>query len=244
MLGPVELVAEVDSTNRVVMERARAGAPAGLVLVADHQTAGRGRLGRVWEAPPGSSLLVSVLLRPDVPVDQTHLLTMAAALAAAEACEQVAGVRPSLKWPNDLLLGDPERKLAGLLAESDVRGETAEVVVLGMGLNVNWPDEIPAGLGDVATSLNHHTGRAVDRDELLRGWLASLDRRLGALDKVRDEYLDRCGTIGRRVRVDRAAGALEGAAVGIDGEGALLVEVDGRRERIEAGDVVHVRAAD
>src|SRR5688572_11936703 len=98
MLGPVELVDEVDSTNRVLLERARAGAPHGLVLVADHQTAGRGRLDRRWEAEPGAALLVSVLLRPDVTPDRLHRVTMAAAVGAVDACRELAGVGVSIKW--------------------------------------------------------------------------------------------------------------------------------------------------
>src|SRR4051812_27340870 len=109
-----------------------AGAPEGLAAVADHQTAGRGRLGRAWVAPPGASLLLSVLFRPDLAPERLHLTTAAVALAAAEACEAVAGVLPVLKWPNDLLVGD--RKLAGVLAESRL-----PAVVVGIGLNVNWP---------------------------------------------------------------------------------------------------------
>ena len=116
----------IDSTNRYLLDEARAGAESGLVAVADHQTAGRGRFDRRWEAPPGSSLLVSVLLRP-VPVDAGHRAMTATALALADAVEAVAGFAPELKWPNDLVVGD--RKLAGLLAESvdDARGDRRRV---------------------------------------------------------------------------------------------------------------------
>ena len=109
----------IDSTNRYLLDEARRGAPDGVVAVADHQSAGRGRLGRSWEAPPGSNLLLSVLLRPDLPVGDRHLASAAVALAAAEAVDAVTGVRVGIKWPNDLL-GPDGRKLAGVLAEADL----------------------------------------------------------------------------------------------------------------------------
>src|SRR5215213_687611 len=189
----VRWVEETDSTNTRLLEEARAGAPEGVVLVADHQTAGRGRLGRRWEAPPGSSLLVSVLLRPDVPVDRGHLVTMAAGLAASDACEAVAGVRPGLKWPNDLVVDDA--KLAGLLAESVVDGERLGALVVGMGLNVT------AAPAEGATCLADHADRPVERRELLEAWLGRLDARLDDLDAVRADYRPRCATLGRQVRV-------------------------------------------
>ncbi len=124
--------ARLDSTNRHVLDQARRGAPQGLVAVADHQTAGRGRLGREWVSPPGASLLASVLWRPELPVERLHLLTFAMGLAAAAACQRVARFRPGLKWPNDLVVDGA--KLAGVLAEADL-----PVVVVGIGVNLDWP---------------------------------------------------------------------------------------------------------
>jgi BirA family biotin operon repressor/biotin-[acetyl-CoA-carboxylase] ligase len=229
----VRWVDETDSTNSRLLDEARAGAAEGVVLVADHQTAGRGRLGRRWEAPPGSSLLVSVLLRPDVPLRRAHLVTMGAGLAAAEACEEVAGVRPDLKWPNDLLVGDA--KLAGLLAESVVEGERLQALVVGMGLNLSVA---PEG----ATALADHAGRPVERRPLLDAWLARLDSRLDALDGVLADYRPRCATLGREVRVERPAGGdLTGTAVDVTDAGHLVVEGGGGRVEVAVGDVVHVR---
>ena len=136
IFGEVRRLAEIDSTNRYLLDEARAGAAAGLVVVADHQTAGRGRLGRTWVAPPGASLLMSLLLRPTVPVDRRHVLVMAAGLAMAEAVETETGVIAGLKWPNDLLVG--ERKLAGILAEAAgpegmVGGQMADLQAEGRG---------------------------------------------------------------------------------------------------------------
>ena len=136
---------EIDSTNAYLQRQARLGAPEGTVAVAEHQSAGRGRLDRRWEAPPGASLLASVLFRPELDPSELHLCTAAMALAAAEACRRVAGVGPVLKWPNDVLVG--EEKLAGVLAEAELRRRAggAVAVVVGIGLNVDWPG--PAGAG-------------------------------------------------------------------------------------------------
>lgn len=232
----------LDSTNRYVLDVARAGRGEGLVAVADEQTAGRGRLGRRWEAPPGASLLVSVLLRrPGVPPQR---LVMAVGLALAEAVETVAGIVASLKWPNDLVVGD--RKLAGILAESD-----GEAVVVGAGCNVNWsgaadavPDDVAAG----ATACDLEAGHPVDREELLVEFLGRLVTRLDALDDVAADYRERLDTIGRRVRVVQADGEWEGDAVDVDPDGALVVHRDDGGSSTEAvtvhvGDIVHLRTA-
>ena len=212
---------EIDSTNRYLLDEARAGAAEGVVAVADHQTAGRGRLGRRWESDPGAALLCSVLLRPSLAPERLHLATAVVALAAAVACDRVAGVRPEVKWPNDLVLGD--RKLAGVLAEAEL-----PALVVGIGINVTAAPPGAACLGD-----------GVDRDELLRVLLAELDRRYGRWDDVAGEYRERCSTVGRRVRVEPAGGEpFEGEAVGVTDEGHLVV---GNRV-VAAGDVHHLRA--
>ena len=205
--------AEVDSTNRVVADLARAGAPDGVVVGADYQTAGRGRRGRTWEAPPGASLLVSVLLRP-----APALVTLAAGLAAAGACEAVAGVEVGLKWPNDLLVGDA--KVGGILTEA-----VAGAAVVGLGVNLAWA---PAGAARL--------GADIDRQALLDAYLAGLD----VPGDVLSRYRERCTTLGRRVRVDLPDGPFEGVATGVD-EGGRLV-VDGRP--ITAGDVIHLYVPD
>ncbi|MDQ3148170.1 MAG: biotin--[acetyl-CoA-carboxylase] ligase [Actinomycetota bacterium] len=239
----VRRVAETDSTNTRLLELARAGGPAGVVLVADHQSAGRGRLGRRWEAPPGSALLVSVLLRPELALGRAHLLSMAAALAASDACDALAGLRPPLKWPNDLVVEEAQGtlKLAGLLAESLVDGGELRAVVLGMGLNI---DAAPA---EGAAALNDHRepGRPpVGRDALLASWLAHLSPWLDGLESVLAAYRPRCSTLGRPVRVELADRSFEGRALDVTDDGHLLVETaDGVRE-VTVGDVVHVRVTD
>ncbi|HUZ43350.1 MAG TPA: biotin--[acetyl-CoA-carboxylase] ligase [Acidimicrobiales bacterium] len=247
---------EIDSTNRYLLEEARLGAPAGLVAVADHQTAGRGRLGRTWVAPPAASLLVSVLLRPDLPPDHLHLASVAVALSMADACAQQARFEPEIKWPNDLMVG--ERKLAGVLAETDL-GRPAgagpdpggaalpAAVVVGVGINVNWPAELPEDLAGRAVALNHITGRPVDRSRLLVAMLAALEPRADQLDseagraRLSSEYRARCATVGREVRVDLQDESFTGVASDVDDHGHLLVQTGVCLREVTAGDVVHLR---
>jgi BirA family biotin operon repressor/biotin-[acetyl-CoA-carboxylase] ligase len=233
-------VDETGSTNADLLVLARDGAPEGVVLVADHQTAGRGRLGRTWEAPPGSSLLLSVLLDVGAGEDP-HLTTVALGVAAAEACGEVCGVTPGLKWPNDLVIDD--RKVAGILAEAHWLGSRARVVA-GMGLNANWPPEPPAKLAAIATALNHHAGHDVDREGLLVAILRRLDHwRSRPAGELADIYGERCVTLGREVRIELAAETFTGTAVGITREGHLEVQAGPTRRTVTAGDVVHLRPA-
>jgi BirA family biotin operon repressor/biotin-[acetyl-CoA-carboxylase] ligase len=231
--------ADIDSTNREAAELARAGAPEGVVVVADHQTAGRGRLGRTWEAPPGSSLLLTVLLRPTLDATRLHLVTMAVALAAADACRAVAGFSPQLKWPNDLMVAD--RKLAGILAEAAFEGNVVRWAVVGIGLNVNWPVDLPAELADIAVAANHVAGQPVDRERLLAELLARLEVRYSSIDSLVKDYRARCATIGRDVRVELGGEVLTGRVADVDDDGHLLVDTGDGVRTVAAGDVVHVR---
>lgn len=247
----VRRLAETDSTNRVVLDLARAGEPEGVVVVADHQTAGRGRLGRVWQAPPGASLLVTVLLRPTIPVVDAHLVTIAAALAAADACDEVAGVRPSLKWPNDLVVerDGRTRKLAGLLAESIVSGSRIDAVALGMGLNVQWPAVLPDDLADIATALNLESGAGVARDAVLDAWLDCLRDRYarltstGGTETLLAAYRVACVSLGRDVRVELPGETAYGVAADVTREGHLVLDTHDGRRIVTAGDVIHLRPA-
>ena len=218
-----------------------------MVAVADRQTAGRGRLDRTWEAPPGSALLVSVLLRPNLLPTHVHSTTMVGAVAASDACEEVAGFRPLLKWPNDVVVGD--RKLGGILAEAELEGDKVAAVVVGMGLNVNW-DRPPPGLEDIAIAASEVAGRPVDRDELLTHFLDRLEEHYSALVEPGGwrgtllNYRRLSSTLGRQVRVELPGETFTGKAVEVTGEGHLLVEVGGGAvRRIPAGDVVHLRSA-
>lgn len=243
--GDVRWFEDIGSTNDWLMDQARGGAAEGLVAVADHQSQGRGRRDRRWVAPPGSSLLFSVLLRPELQASQLHLTAAAVSLSAAAACVDVAGVQPEVKWPNDLLVHD--RKLAGVLSETLLGTEdSTPAVVVGMGVNVNWPPVLPAELAHLATALNREAGRDIDRADLLVALLENLDDYSDDWSAVAHDYKSRCATVGREVQVDLGErGRLSGTAVELTDEGLLVVEDDeGGRMTVSVGDVVHVRQAD
>jgi BirA family biotin operon repressor/biotin-[acetyl-CoA-carboxylase] ligase len=231
----------IDSTNTWVGERALEGAPEGLVAVADFQSAGRGRLDRRWESPPGASLLCSILLRPDVAPDQLQLVVACVALAARAALVRLSGVRPALKWPNDLIVGDA--KIAGLLAEIVAVDERLAVVV---GIGVNLTHEGPADV--VSTSVRAASGVTITASALLDIVLDELETRRAALDsaegqvRVRDEYRRALATLGQLVRVERTNDVVVGRAVAVDEFGQLIVLVDDHEVAITVGDVVHVRS--
>jgi BirA family biotin operon repressor/biotin-[acetyl-CoA-carboxylase] ligase len=234
---------EIDSTNTYLREQARLGAPDGTVAVAEHQTAGRGRLDRRWEAPPGASLLLSVLLRPSLDPPQLHLCTAAVAMAAAQACHKVAGVDVRLKWPNDLVVGDA--KLAGVLAEAEFDAQSVRSVVVGIGVNLAWPG--PEGVGGTCLDDLRGSGPAVDREQLLGAVLAALGRRRPLLDdpagrsQLAAELRERCATLGADVRVELPGAEIVGVASGIDDAGHLIVQTAEGTQVVAAGDVVHLR---
>ncbi len=251
----IEVVDEASSTNAVLAARARDGAPDGLVVVADHQRAGRGRLDRTWESPAGTAVTFSLLLRPTVPARSWPWLPLLTGYAVDKALTALVGSQDAaapvvgVKWPNDVLIG--ERKVAGILVE---RIETPDgpAAVVGVGINVNLrADELPV---PHATSLEIELGRSVDRTDVLIDVLAGIREAYdvwAAGGEVRDarlaeSYAAACVTVGRTVRVDLPDGSvLEGLASGIDADGRLLVRAGGPggvEQAVAAGDVVHVRA--
>ncbi|HWW44837.1 MAG TPA: biotin--[acetyl-CoA-carboxylase] ligase [Acidimicrobiia bacterium] len=233
----ISRLADTTSTNTVALAAGAAGEPEGFVVVADHQTEGRGRLGRAWLAPAGSALLVSVLLRP--PRESAHLTVSAVACAAAAACERVAGVSPALKWPNDLVAAD--RKLGGILAET--AGNMTSLAV-GLGLNVHPPPDRPAEIAALAVDLDALAGQRVHRSEILDALLVELALRYDRPGSIMAEYRGRCVTIGRRVLVTQSRGEIVGVARAIADDGSLEVETDaGATVTVSAGDVEHVRPA-
>lgn len=225
----------VSSTNDVARSAAAAGAPEGLTIVADEQTEGRGRHGRRWESPNGASLLCSILLRPSLPPALAARAGIYVALAAAEAIEAVTDLPVALKWPNDLLIS--ERKVAGVLAESDIVGDRLDFVVVGIGINVHWHPDDPT-----AISLDAAAGRVVSRKELLLALLAHLERwrpylEPAPIDRLLAAWRGRLITLGRAVVVRGPETTLEGTAVGVEANGGLVVR--------DATDVEHVvHAAD
>jgi BirA family biotin operon repressor/biotin-[acetyl-CoA-carboxylase] ligase len=235
-------VDETGSTNSDLMDAARRGEPEH-VLVADHQTAGRGRLDREWEAPPGASLLMSVLVRPPFPPSGVHAIPTALGVAMAESIEASSGAAVGLKWPNDLVVrtSSGDRKIGGILAESSTGSSGPDAVVVGVGVNLDWPS-VPAHLDGIATALNLE-GAAVDRWSLVAEVLGRLAPTL-ADPGLAARYRARCVTIGRRVRVERPHGDLEGTAVDVAAGGELVVDDDANeRHVVNVGDVIHLRPA-
>lgn len=235
----LRLVDSTGSTNADLVDAAVAGEPGGLVLVAEEQTAGRGRLGRTWSAPARSGLMFSVLLRPQASPATLGWLPLLVGLAAAEAVGRVAELDVRLKWPNDLLVGD--RKLAGVLAE-----RVGTAVVVGVGLNVSSTSaELPT---PTATSLAIEAAACTDRDPLLRAVLRRLAERYASWDgpggdpALPDDYRAGCATIGREVRAELPDGQfVEGVAAGVDDDGRLVIATSTGATRVGAADVVHLR---
>ncbi|MDT0329144.1 biotin--[acetyl-CoA-carboxylase] ligase [Nocardiopsis lambiniae] len=252
----IEVVPEAGSTNTELAARARDGAPHGSVLVAEHQSAGRGRLGRGFSTPPRAALTVSLLLRPTVPVGRLGWLSALMGVAAVGAVRGTTGVEAALKWPNDLMVPKasttrPERadgKLAGILAEIDF-SSGAPAVVVGIGINVSQSrEELPVA---TAVSLRGEGATDLDRgvllasllgefEELYTMWAAAEgDAEAAGLAAV---YRDTCVTVGHRVRVHLPDGrVLKGTATGIDADGRLVVDGPEGERALSAGDVVHVR---
>lgn len=245
---------QVGSTNDVAREQARAGVPEGLVVLTEEQVRGRGRLGRGWEAPARSGLLLSLVLRPTwlLPTE-TFLLTMVAGVALCEAIEEVEPVQAWLKWPNDLVFAagvEGERcvyrKAAGVLCELDFAEEQVVWAVVGMGVNVNWvPQGVVDGrdLGGSATSLSAVAGHGCDRMRLLRALLSRFDARYQALRGGRREELfaawrDRLVFLGQPIEVRLPQGVVCGVAEGVEFSGALRVrDAAGVVHAVFAGDV-------
>lgn len=246
--GEFHVYDELGSTNAETARLAREGADEGLVVVAEHQTAGRGRLDRRWEAPARSALTFSVLLRPQVGIDHWPWLPLLTGYAVFQALRGI-GIETSLKWPNDVLLG--EQKVAGILAER-VETSRGPAAVLGIGINVSiTAEELPV---PTATSLWLATGELADRTDLLIGLAQTLLKtcaewapdpsRAPNTGALRTAYISACRTIGQTVRADLPTGqSITGQATKIDAAGRLLVMTADGERAIGAGDVVHIRPA-
>jgi BirA family biotin operon repressor/biotin-[acetyl-CoA-carboxylase] ligase len=239
----------VGSTNTAAAEWAREGAAEGSVVVTEYQSAGRGRHGRTWDAQKGQNLMFSVVLRPDLAADRLGLVTVAASVAVAEAIDDfVSPYRTALKWPNDVLLEG--RKTCGMLLESSISdGTAAEVVVLGVGLNVNQTD-FPDALADTATSLRLTTGRPVLRAPLFARLLGRLEARYDAVQSgndadVRAAFHDRLTSLHEYAtfRVPGTDQTIEGTVQGVTETGALRLRTADGPETVHAGDVTTQRDA-
>ncbi len=240
---PVYLFQQIGSTNDHAKQLAEGGAPEGLLMVAEEQTAGRGRNGRTWLTPPGAALAFSLILRPTLSAARLARLTMWAGVAACEAIELLTSARAGLKWPNDVLLSG--KKVAGILVEGALNGEMLDYAVLGLGLNLTWSPD-PAAVDFPATDLQTETGQAVDRLKLLRALLARLEAWYTAVDDpaLFAAWQARLQLMGQAIHLRTPEGEWPGRAEGVDAEGALLVRLEsGETRRVLAGDV-HLRPAD
>jgi BirA family biotin operon repressor/biotin-[acetyl-CoA-carboxylase] ligase len=232
------LLAETSSTNDVAREQGRRGAAAGFVVAAARQTAGRGRLGRTWESLPGRGLYTSILLRPDLSLPETSRLTVLSSVAAVDAVETVSGLRPRIKWPNDLMVQG--RKLGGLLIETETTGSSLAFAVIGIGINVRHAEgDFSPEIRGQATSLYLATGQLHRRADLLVALLKAFEQRLTSpFAEAREAWTASSLTLGQRVELTTARGRKYGQAMGLDDDGALLLRSDsGEVEAITAGDM-------
>ncbi len=232
----------VDSTNTWARRLARAGAVEGTVVLAEEQTAGRGRLGRGWFSPPGVNVYLSIVLRPSVPPARAPQLTLVAGCAVAATIAALAGTRPALKWPNDVLLAGG--KVSGLLTEMDSEADRVAFVVLGIGVNLNASAQaLRHGVGAPATSILAATGRVVERAAFVGRLLGELEGRYrrylaDGFAGVREEWESYSCVTGREIAVAGPDGERRGRAVGIDADGALMLRgPGGEMLRVLAGDV-------
>ena len=244
----IEYLPVVGSTNDVAKRLGAAGAPEATLVLADEQTAGRGRLGRAWWTPPGTAIATSLLLRPRFPPTFAYRLTMLTGLIVAEAIEQVTGLAIALKWPNDIVMtkskvgGPPSAvlKLGGILTEASVTGPEIEFAVVGLGLNGNIDFSGREDLPD-ATSLMMELGRKVDRLEILRAMVERFAARYAVIEhdeQLHTDWSARLVTLGRQVVAHYGDVSITGQAEGVDESGALLIrQDDGTLKRVDAADV-------
>ncbi len=238
----IQVFRETTSTNDVVEKMARDGVAEGAAVFAEKQTRGRGRLGRSWHSPQGLGIYVSILFRPRVSPMAVTRLTIAAAASLARAIELVTGLKPEIKWPNDLLLRG--RKVAGILTEMSAEMDRVRHAIVGMGVDANHREsDFPRELQGIATSLRLESGREISRGELALAMLHELDRDYARamsprFEELADDWESRCTTIGRQVVIRMGARQMRGRAESLDADGALLLRTEhGHLERVVGGDV-------
>jgi BirA family transcriptional regulator, biotin operon repressor / biotin---[acetyl-CoA-carboxylase] ligase len=238
----IRVFEQTTSTNDVIEKLARDGVKEGVVVFAESQTRGRGRLGRKWISPAHKGLWFSILLRPDLRPQETTQLTVASATALRRAIQTETGLKPEIKWPNDILVGG--KKIAGILTELSAELDKVRYVILGIGIDVNLnANELPAELRKTATSLKIESDEIISRAELAVAVLRELDldyARIcgGKFSAVADEWEAHCATIGKNVTVHIGDRKIRGRAESLDDDGALLLRTEhGHLERIIGGDV-------
>lgn len=241
----IHYLPEIDSSNIYARRRAEAGGEEGEIVIAEAQTHGRGRLGRRWVSPPYLNLYLSVILRPKLPPHQASQITLMSAVALADTVQSFIPAAPEIKWPNDIKVGG--RKLAGVLTESSCDADRVHFVILGIGVNVNFPLELmPESIRQSATSLMVLARKPVDRAEFVRQLIQNLDQCYWELEErgfslMASRWENFFLLRGKRVRVEMPDQSVSGTAMGIDGEGALILQSEGGGlKRIVAGDVIPI----
>lgn len=235
-----------DSTNRRAMALAAGGAPEGTLVVAETQTGGRGRRGRVWFSPAGDNIYASVILRPTIPPGQAPRITLMAAVALAEALRKQTELPARIKWPNDILISG--KKIAGILTEISTDMDRVDYVVIGLGVNVNTrAADLPSDIARLATSVRIAGGRRVSRAALLRSILESIDAcyaqfQVEGFSPIMDRWRRHNNVIGQRVTVDMLGTRHTGVVENVDDDGVLILRTDdGGLKRIFSGDVTRLR---
>ena len=242
----IEFHKTLGSTNTRLKDLALAGAPEGSIVIAEEQTAGRGRMGRLWLSPGSVNLLFSVLLRPTVKAGDVFTLTMAFALAACEGVEQVSNLNAAIKWPNDIYLN--EKKLGGILTEFSVKDQMAEYVIIGIGLNVNWNPGRKESVLYESTSIKSECGKNVDRERLLVVFLRVFEKYYndivkGNLSVIHEKWNKKSMLLERLVEVESGDGLIRGTVIRIDKKGSLVIKDErGDEKRILNGDVTVKKA--
>lgn len=231
----------IDSTNTRAKEMAAQGAPHGTVLVADSQTGGRGRMGRSFHSPAGSGIYLSMILRHNYPAKTLMHLTCATAVATADGIQTATGLRPGIKWTNDLVVG--QKKLGGILTELSLdRGGNVEYAVIGIGINCSQkPEDFPEDIQKIATSLVLCTGKSIDRFAVIAQILVALQKMSDALQNpaaTLTRYRADCITLGKEISLVRGDEIRHGKALDVDETGALVVEFpDGQVQAVQSGEV-------
>lgn len=240
---------ELPSTQDVIKQMARNGAPEGVLCLTENQISGRGRLGRQWISAPRGGIYMSILIRPRMAPTRVQLLNLAAGLAVRQALKDLFGLQTQLKWPNDLLWQD--KKICGILSETASEADRVHFAVTGIGLNANiTAGQFPADIAQRATSLSILLGKEVHRGDVVAAIVRGLHERIRALEKPRGadelavEYRGHCHTLGRDVRVITDAGDIEGIARDIDSSGALVVSTEQGLLTFGAADIIHLRGKD
>ena len=231
----------LESTNNTAKELYNQGAGNGTVIIAEEQTAGRGRMDRKWLSPAYKNILISFLLKPEMKVENTYSLTLALAVAGIDAIKNISGLSCRIKWPNDIYLND--KKLAGILTEFKARGKSPDYVILGMGLNVNWSPEKEIKILFPSTSIYNETGKITSRNQLITEIIKNFETFYNNIVNERmEELYNRCNILslltGKDVSIDTGEEKIRGTALGIDKDGGLILKnLYGNVIKILNGDV-------